>query len=141
MRTRVAVAAPTVAIGIVLAVAGSGAAQMSVGAAQKVRPPLSLRVSGGVRGLYPGARLRLRLKVRNTRDFPILVVSLKINVRNAGSSCRRTQLRIARFRRSLVVPAHRARRTGLSVTMLRSAPDACKDAVFPLRFTARGRRA
>jgi hypothetical protein len=141
MRTRLAVAAPTVAIGLVLVLAASGAVQRSDEAARKGRQHLSLRVSGGVRGLYPGARLRLRLKVRNTRGFPIRVVSLKVRVGNASRGCRRRQLRIGRFHRALVVPAHRSRRAALPVTMLRSAPDACKGAVFPLRFRALGRRA
>jgi hypothetical protein len=141
MRTRLAVAAPTVAIGLALVLAASGAVRGSGPAAAKVRvrPPLS--VSGSVRGLYPGARLRLRLRVRNARGFPIRVVSLKVRVGNASRGCRRRQLRIGRFRPSLVVPAHRSRRTALPVTMLRTAPDACKGAVFPLRFRAWGRRA
>jgi hypothetical protein len=140
MCTRLAVAAPTVAIGLVLVLAASGAARTSDGGARKVGPRISLRVSGGVRGLYPGARLHLRLKVRNTRGFPIRVVSLKVRVGNASKRCRRRALRIGRLRRRLLVPAHRSRRTALRVTMLRSAPDACKGAVFPLRFKARGRR-
>ena len=141
MRTRLGVAAPTVAIGLVLVLAASGAVRRTGPAAANapVRPPL--RVSGSVRGLYPGARLPLRLRVRNVRGFPIRVVSLKVRVGNASRSCRRRQVRIGRFRRSLVVPAHKSRRTALPVTMLRSAPDACKGAVFPLRFRAWGRRA
>jgi hypothetical protein len=141
MRTRLAVAAPTVAIGLVLVLAAPGAVRRTGPAAANapVRPPL--RVSGSVRGLYPGAHLRLRLTVRNGRGFPIRVVSLKVRVGNASRSCRRRQLRVGRLRRPLVVRAHRSRRTALPVTMLRSAPDACQGAVFPLKFRASGRKA
>jgi hypothetical protein len=79
--------------------------------------------------------------VRNAHGFPIRVVSLKVRVGNASKRCRRKVLKIGRLPRRVVVPAHRSRRTALRVTMLRSAPDACKGAVFPLRFKARGRRA
>jgi hypothetical protein len=124
---------------IVLALAASGAAQTSA-PAKRARPQ-ALVVSGSVRGLYPGAVKSLRLKVRNSRGFSIRVVSLRVAVRNASPTCLRNKLRVGRLRRSFVVPAHRMRRVALRVTMLGSAPDACKGAVFPLRFTVRGRRA
>jgi hypothetical protein len=128
-----------VAPAIVLALASSGAAQTPAPA--KPTRPSALTVSGGVGGLYPGAVRVLRLKVRNSRGFPIRVVSLKVAVRNGSPTCSRSQLRVARLRRSFVVRARRTRRVPLRVTMLRSAPDGCKGAVFPLRFKAAGRRA
>jgi len=128
-----------VAPAIVLALAASGAAQTSA-PAKPARPP-ALTVWGGADGLYPGAVRRLRLKVRNSRGFPIRVVSLKVAVRNGSPGCPRSQLRLARLRRSFVVRARRTRRVVLRVTMLRSAPDGCKGAVFPLRFKVEGRRA
>ena len=108
-------------------------------AGPRVRPPL--KVTGGVRYLYPGARRRLSLVVWNNRGFRIRVVSLTVRVRNAKHGCGRRYLKVARFHRSLLVAPHGFRTTELRVTMLPSAPDACKRAVFPLRFTARGRRA
>jgi hypothetical protein len=125
----------------VLVLAASGAAQTSAPAAKHPISRPALRISGTVRGLYPGARRVLRLSVRNTRGFPVRVVSLKVRVGNASRACRRRQVRIARVRRSFVVRAHRSRRITVRVTMLRTAPDACQGAVFPLRFKARGRRA
>jgi hypothetical protein len=108
MRTRLVVAGPVVVL--VLALAATGSARMSGKGGRHVAPARALKITGGVRGLYPGARARLRLRVRNLRGKP-------------------------------VVRAHRTRRIVLRVTMLRSAPDACKGAVFRLRFRARGRRA
>ena len=108
-------------------------------AAPRVRP--ALNVSGGLRHLYPGARRPVPLVIRNNRGYRIRVVSLTVRVRNARRGCGRKYLTIGRFRRRLVVPPHGFRRTALPVTMLRSAPDACKRAVFPLRFTVRGKRA
>jgi hypothetical protein len=139
MRTRLFVAG--IVVVLVLALAATGSARMSGESGRRVAPARALKITGGVRGLYPGARVRLPLKVRNLRGYPIRVVALNVKVGNASKGCRRRQLRISRLRRRPVVPAHRRRRIVLQATMLRSAPDACKGAVFPLRFKARGRRA
>jgi hypothetical protein len=104
-----------------------------------VRP--ALEVTGGLRYLYPGARRPLPLVVRSNRGFRIRLVALTVTVGNAKPGCGRKYLKIGRFRRKLVVPPHGFGTLVLPVTMLRSAPDACKRAVFPLRFTARGRKA
>jgi hypothetical protein len=104
-------------------------------------PRSALTVGGSVRGLYPGARVRLRLTLRNRRSFPISVRSLRARPTGASDRCRSANIKIERFRGTLLVPAHGARLTVLHVTMVRSAPDGCKRAVFRLRFAARGRRA
>jgi len=66
-------------------------------AGPRVRPPL--KVTGGVRYLYPGARRRLSLVVWNNRGFRIRVVSLTVRVRNAKHGCGRRYLKVARFHR------------------------------------------
>jgi hypothetical protein len=108
-------------------------------AAPRVRP--ALKVTGGLRWLYPGAQRRVPLVVWNNQGFRIRVVSLTVRVGDAKPGCGRSNVRVGRLRRSLVVPPHGFGTLSLPVTMLRSAPDACKRAVFPLRFTAGGRRA
>jgi len=136
MRLLSAVAALALAALLVVALAQSGAPGK---AGPRVRPPL--RVTGGLRSLYPGARRPLPLVVWSNRGFRIRIVSLRVRVGNARRGCGRKYLRVRRFRRRLVVPPHGFRTVDLPVTMLPSAPDACKRAVFPLRFTVRGRRA
>jgi hypothetical protein len=108
-------------------------------AGPRVRP--ALRVTGGVRWLYPGARRPLPIVIRNNRGFRIRVMSLTVRVGNAKRGCGHRYIKIGRYRKRLVVAPHGFRTTQLPMTMLRSAPDACKRAVFPLRFRARGRRA
>ena|SRR2546427_12073522 len=122
-----------------LLLVGLAAARSPGKAGPRLRPPL--RVTGAVRWLFPGARTRLPLTVWSNRSFRIRLVSLTVRVGNARPGCGREYLRVGRFRRRLVVPPHGFQTIDLPVTMLRSAPDACKRAVFPLRFTARGRRA
>jgi hypothetical protein len=136
MRLLPAVAAFALAALLVVALAQSRGPGR---AAPRVRP--ALKVTGGLRYLYPGARRPLPLVIRNNRGFRIRVVSLTVRVRNARRGCGRNYLKVGRLRRKLVVAPHGFRTLSLPVTMLRSAPDACKRAVFPLRFTARGRKA
>ena len=136
MRLLPAVAAFALAALLVVALAQSRGPGR---AAPRVRP--ALKVTGGVRYLYPGARRPLPLVIRNNRGFRIRVESLTVRVTNARRGCGRKYLKVGRFGRKLVVAPHGFRTLALPVTMLRSAPDACKRAVFPLRFTARGRKA
>jgi hypothetical protein len=136
MRLLSAVAALALAALLVVALAQSRAPGR---AGPRVRP--SLRVTGGLRSLYPGARKRLPLVVWSNRGFRIRVVSLAVRVGNARRGCGRKYLRVGRFRWRLVVPPHGFRTVELPLTMLPSAPDACKRATFPLRFTVGGRRA
>jgi hypothetical protein len=136
MRLLSAVAALALAALLVVALAQSGAPGK---AGPRVRPPL--RVTGGLRSLYPGARRRLPLVVWSNRGFRIRVVSLTVRVGNARRGCGRKYLRVGPFRQRLVVPPHGFRTVDLPVTMLPGAPDACKRATFPLRFTVQGRKA
>ena len=136
MRLLSAVAALALAALLVVALAQSGAPGK---AGPRVRPPL--RVTGGLRSLYPGARRRLPLVVWSNRGFRIRVVSLTVRIGNARRGCGRRYLRVGRLRRRLVVPPNGFSTVELPVTMLLSAPDACKRATFPLRFMVGGRRA
>jgi hypothetical protein len=135
MRLLPAVAAFALAALLVVALAQSRGPRQ---AAPRARHALT--VSGGVRSLFPGAHSRLPLVVRNNRGFRIRMVSLTIRIRKARAGCGPRYLRVGRFRRSLVVPPHGFRTLDLPVTMLATAPDACKRAAWPLRFRARGRR-
>ena len=105
----------------------------------RVRP--ALKVTGGVRSLYPGAHRRLALVVSNNRAFRIRIVSLTVRVGNARRGCGGRYVRVGRFRRRVLVPPRGFRTVEFPVTMVPSAPNACKRATFPLKFTVRGNRA
>ena len=136
MRLLPAVAASALAVLIPVALA-ENRGQGETG--PRVRP--ALKVTGGVRWLYPGARRPLSLVIGNNRGFPIRVMSLTVRVGDASPGCGHRYIRIGRYGKRLVVSPHGFRTTQLAVRMLPSAPDACKRAVFPLRFSVRGRRA
>ena len=135
---RAAVSAP-LAVVLALALTSAGGARRPDGANEA--PQGALRLAGVVRGLYPGAREPLQVRVWNPLEVPVRVVWLTARAEDASESCSRDQLWIGHFHGPLVVPARRARVAVLPVTMRRSAPDSCKRAVFPLELAAWGRRA
>lgn len=131
--------AAALTLAVVLGIS-SAAPAADEGAAVRRGPALALR--GSVAGLYPGARRPLRVRIRNRRPFPVRVLALRARVVGGGRrGCTRKYLVVAPRRLRLRVPPRRARSVLLRVTMRRSAPDACKRAVFRLAFSARGRRA
>lgn len=96
----------------------------------------SFTIKGNVLGLYPGGTARLTLTITSKNGFPIKVKSVRVKVGNAAG-CPRTNLVVKHFRGSLRVPAKAKRRLQLSVSMRRTAPDACMGARFPLRYTGK----
>jgi hypothetical protein len=107
---------------------------------QRVKPSTGLLVTGSVKGLYPGAHRRLRLNVRNRLAARVRLTSLTVRVRDARWNCPAANLRVARFRGRLSLPAGKRRLLNLEVSMPKAAPDSCKGATFPLVFRARAVR-
>lgn len=120
-----------------LAVALTGAAANGSLGAGHGRTTGGFTLRGHVGGLYPGARLRLVIVVRNRGRRPLLVRSITTRVRDARSGCGATNLYVAAFRGRLRVAAGRSRRVAVSVRMLPTSPAACQGAVFPLVFRGR----
>jgi hypothetical protein len=102
-----------------------------------------LRARAG--GLFPGASRPLRLRIRNPNRFAIKVTEVKVQIRRdprrPGCYPRR-YLRATRLREPMRVPAKgiRRTRTRLEIRMRVSAPDACQNAIFPLRIKAKAVR-
>jgi hypothetical protein len=105
------------------------------GADRTLAHPLVVR--GHVRGLYPGARKRIRVVVRNRANMVVLLDGLYVRVTDASASCAAANVRVRRFRGSKPIPAGGHRRFRLRVRMRASAPNACQGARFPLMFTTR----
>jgi len=123
------VLAPLVAAGVVRALAsGHG------------RPSRGFTLAGHVKGLYPGARRRLVIVVRNRGRRPLRVRSVTTRVRDASAGCSGRNLRVSRFRGRVRVRARRSRRIAVSVRMLPESPAACQGAIFPLVFRGRATR-
>ena len=105
---------------------------------------LSFKLSGGVEGLWPGARTRLRLRIKNPNTFAIRVSSLSVRPKTSdkpGCDARwLTAVKTKKF--SLKVAPRRGAVTTYPIGLSKNAPDACQGASWPLRFTgtARGLR-
>ena len=94
--------------------------------------PGTLGVSvGSVGGLYPGHRVKLRVKYRNPHSFPIVIDSVKVRARGTvGCPARHLMRPRAPHPR---LPSHSLVASKIKVGMRRSAPDACQGVRFSVR--------
>jgi hypothetical protein len=119
-----------------------------VGPWTNLRPSIHMRPSAGTagtfsmkgnaKGLFPGATKRLPVKVTNPNKFAIKVTRITVRVKPDRSrlSCSpKTYMRATKLTRSIRVPRRSSSTAKLRITMLSAAPNACRGAVFPLRFT------
>lgn len=100
----------------------------------------ALRVTGSVVGLFPGVTKRLPVRIRNRRAFAVVVRSISVRVGAGRRGCPGRVVRVRPFRGRLVVAARKQRVVALPITMVRTAPQACRGARFALRFRAVARR-
>jgi hypothetical protein len=133
MKSRLTAAALVPAVAAVLALSGASALG-SLGPAHRVARREGFTIRGHVGGLYPGARKPLSLVVHNRRARVIDVRSITTSVRDAGPGCTGRNVRVSRYSGRLRLGPHEWRRVSVQIRMLRAAPDACKKALFRLRF-------
>jgi len=95
----------------------------------------SFSIAGSVAGLFPGKTLPLVLTVKNPQKFSITVHSLVTTVSNASKGCIAKNVKVTGFSGHLVVAAGKARKVTVHATMAHSAPNACKGAHFPFKYT------
>ena len=129
-----------VTAGVVLGAAG-GVAPWQPAAAQTGGNGRVGITSKRVVGLYPGARKRLVLTLRN-RDKRNSVRVRRIRVRDVATTKRgcapsRRNLRIRQYRgRAMTIPPRERRRVVLRVRMPYTVANGCQRATFRLRYTA-----
>jgi hypothetical protein len=100
-------------------------------------------VRGSVKGLYPGVRKPLKLKVKNPQRYPIKVKSLQIKVgRSNKRGCKPRWIKPKKkVRTSLLIPARARAFASYPVTMPKKAPNACQGARWKLKFKGKAVRA
>jgi hypothetical protein len=133
MRTRLTGPALVLSTAAVLVLSGASALG-SLGPGNRAAAHQGFSIRGQVGGLYPGARKPLSLVVHNRSAKVIHVRSITTRVRDARAGCSGKNVRVGRYRGRLRVGPHGWRRVSVQIRMLRTAPDACKKAVFRLRF-------
>jgi hypothetical protein len=100
-----------------------------------------VRVSGHVKGLFPGARKGLRLKVRNGSRRWAIVRAVKADVTSGAGDCSPRYLStVPKNLRYPRIRPHKTRRIGVRIRMWPGAPDACQGVRLPLRFKVRAGR-
>jgi hypothetical protein len=99
-----------------------------------------LEVRGHLAGLYPGAKGRLRLRVKNRTRRGIRLRRVRVRVLRANAHCGPRALRAHPYRGRHWIPKRSAREISVWIRMHRRAGDACQGARFPLRYHARAVR-
>jgi hypothetical protein len=95
-------------------------------------PPFT--ISGSVDGLAPGVGSQLPLTVSNPYDFPIKVTTLTVGAGDAGGPCLGKSLEVQPLGGTVQVPARGSATTLLAVTLLKSSPEICQQATWPLTY-------
>ncbi|MDX6588670.1 MAG: hypothetical protein QOI31_3143 [Solirubrobacterales bacterium] len=101
------------------------------------RPSPKIQVRGHVKGLYPGARKSMKVRVSNRLSQKVSLVSVKARVSDASPTCSRSNLSVTRFKGHKPIRAHSRTKVRTKVTMNETTPDACQGARFPIKFKAR----
>ena len=127
--------------------AGSASAQRAVAPAVPggqalaptvLKPDAALRISGHVRGLFPGAKVWMPVRVRSVTGVSIRLTGLRATVGAPSVDCPSSMLRVRPLREQPVVAARRTLHVRLRVRLRRIAPEACQGVRFPLTFSAQG---
>jgi hypothetical protein len=128
---------PIIAIGLGLSlffgsVALAGSISRAPSPTRAATPRFHVR--GHVRHLYPGARLRFRVRVRNPLDVAIVVRRISARVVSPTPSCPSTSVRVRPWRGAVRIPAHSFRRIRMRARLVRRAPEDCQGVRFRLVF-------
>jgi hypothetical protein len=94
------------------------------------------KISGSVKGLFPGSSVPLVLSIVNPQSYPIVVSSITTRVGKTNRpGCSSTFLSVAPFSGAIAVAAKGSAAVIVSVTLSHAAPNACEGAVFPLKYS------
>ena len=96
----------------------------------------AFRIKGVVKGLFPGKRKIMKVKLRNPNRFPIVVKELKIRVRPSNKlGCASKWIKVRkRLRVSVRVPARGRAKRSVPVKLKPRAPRSCQGARWRLKF-------
>lgn len=134
---RVAVVAGAITVvGLAVAIAwGASQPPVQVTEASKRRPAIAIK--GTIKGILPGFEARIPLTLHNRSRRTVVVRSVGARAGDPSATCSGSYLATGRKKVKLKVPPRKRRRVGYPVVLSATAPDACQDARFPLRYKAR----
>ena len=124
--------------GSVLVVAVAFAAATASGPAPASTAPVAFRIGGVVRGLYPGARRPLVLRVLNSTARTVTITSVTTWVTSPKPSCPASNLGVSHWWGSLRLGPGAASHVTVTAVMSHAAPNACQATAFGLRYVGTG---
>jgi hypothetical protein len=86
--------------------------------------------------LYPGASAEVRVIVHNDSTAPVQATGFRVEAGDAAPGCAASNLVIATTGAAIEVAPGEFGAVAVGARMAPTAPDACKEVVFPLRATA-----
>jgi hypothetical protein len=98
------------------------------------------KISGSVKGLYPGVVGTLKLKVVNPNGFAIVVRQIKASV-SPVAGCPKGMVKVKSFKGKRRISGHRSAKVKLKISMKASAPDACQGGKFGLTYRGKAVKA
>lgn len=104
-------------------------------------PAKRLTLSGDVENLVPGAHATLRVLVGNPNPVDVRIASLEVVADDASALCPAGILTIDTPPVGAVIPARGSTIVAVGIAMTPNAPDACREATFPLHYAATATRA
>jgi hypothetical protein len=139
MRTRIIELALVAALMAAAVAYAAERGSFGIGSVDRSQAPellhATVKARGHVGGLYPGADRRMRVTVRNRDSRPARLRRFRTRVSNANPVCTDAYLRVRRLKRpQRRIGPQRSILIRVRVRVRPSAPDACQNARWPLRF-------
>ena len=131
----------------VAALASAGAAYAALTTGGRERPATAsaasskaprVKIKGYVEYLYPGARVRLQLTLRNRSPQPVRIRWVTAQVGDASPDCPAASLSVpTRTGLKLKIKPQRRKGVAMWATLAGDAPRGCQGATFPLSYAAK----
>lgn len=106
-------------------------------------PGRTLKITGHIKGMYPGREAILKLHIRNPFPLRVTVTRVRVTVtrgEGALTTCPAKMLRVRSWRGSRWIPPHKFRIVRMPIRMRATAPDVCQGTRWQLYYSATSTR-
>jgi hypothetical protein len=100
----------------------------------------AVTINGHVEDLHPGVPMTLEAQARNNLRTTVELRGVRTTVAAASPDCPGSLVQADEAHARTRIPPHKRRPVEIRLMLSRSAPDACQNVTFPLRFEAMARR-
>ena len=99
--------------------------------------PAAFHVKGHLKGIYPGQKTSMKVKVTNAGHARITLTRLKVKVRSTVAGCPSSSLKFTPFKGHRKIRGDATIAMKLAARMKATSPDACQGARYRLTFAGR----